>query len=65
MENTEPKKDDIIQQKSNPPGGQEYFTQEQFNAKYQKFKRFVSGSQLLTEDEKCLFMNADEAFNID
>ena len=65
MENTEQKKDDDAIQRPNPFGRHEYFTQQQFNTKYQKLKRFVVGTQLLTDDEKNLFMNADEYFNID
>ena len=64
MESTGPNKGGDAIQETNPPGGQEYFTQEEFNAKYLRLKRFVQGSQLLTQDEKWLFMNAEEAFNI-
>ena len=65
MENTEHKKGGDAIQRPNSSGKHEYFTQQQFNTKYMKLKIFVVGTQLLTDDEKNLFMNADEYFNID
>ena len=41
MENTEQKKGGDAIQRPNPSGRQEYFTQQQFNTKYLKLKRFV------------------------
>jgi hypothetical protein len=65
MENTEQEKGGDAVQKPNSSGMDKYFTQQQFNTKYMRLRRFVVGTQILTDDEKYLFMNADEYFNID
>jgi len=65
MENTEQEKGGDAVQKPNSSGMDKYFTQQQFNTKYHRLRRFVVGTQILTDDEKYLFMNADEYFNID
>ena len=57
--------DDIVLQKPNQPGGKEYYTEDEYNARFLKLKRFITGSHLLTQHEKWLLMHANEAFNLD
>ena len=49
MESTGPSKDGNVHDKTNPPGGKEYYTDDEYNARFLKLKKFISGSLLLTE----------------
>jgi len=64
MESTGLSKDGNVHDKTNPPGGKEYYTDE-YNARFLKLKKFISGSLLLSELEKWLLMHANEALNLD
>ena len=65
MENTGTSKDGNVHDKPNPPGGKEYYTDDEYNARFLKLKKLINGSLLLDEIEKRLLMLANDALNLD
>ena len=64
MESTGPSKDDNVHDKTNPSGGKEYYTEDEYNTRFLKLKRFITGSHILSQHEKWLLMHANEALNL-
>jgi len=65
MESTGQSKDGNVHDKTNPPGGKEYYIDDEYNARFLKLKKFITGSLLLDEVEKWLLMHASDALNLD
>ena len=65
MESTGPSKDGNVHDMTNPPGGKEYYTEDDYNARHLKLKKFITGSLHFDEVEKWLLMHASDPLNLD
>ena len=65
MESTGPSKAGNGHDMTNPPGGKEHYTEDDYNARFLKLRKFISGSLLLNEHEKWLLMHSNDALNLD